>query len=66
MEKVLGKVIGCTAIAGVIAEIIICIIQLIKNFTLPTIVFWIPLIFFGLVCCILFGAMIFYAVFIER
>lgn len=66
MQKIFGKVVGCTAIACAVAEIIICIIQLIKDFTLPGIIFFVPLISFGIVCCILFGFMVFYAVFIEK
>ena len=66
MEKVLVKVVGCSIIAAAIAELMFCGINFTFDKNFPDIVFWVPLIIVGLICCLLFGAMIFYAVFIEK
>lgn len=66
MEKVLGKVVGCSIIAAAIAELIICAINFIFEKNFPDIVFWVPLIVVGLICCLLFDVMIFKAIFLDK
>lgn len=60
------KVVDCSLIAATIAELIFFTINFAFDKNFPDIVFWVPLIIVGLICCLLFGAMIFYAVFIEK